>query len=250
MPAGSAKAYVPAIDGLRTVAVLLVVIFHADKTWMPGGFIGVDVFFVISGFLITRNIMADVENGSWSFSTFFARRIARLFPALYATIAATLAAAFLILSPPDLERLGHVAISTILSVSNIFFWMEAGYFDISADHKPLLHTWSLAVEEQFYLVWPLLILALFSLGRRRAVIWGLGAIGIVSFLLAIGLQNKAPSAVFFLTPFRAYQFALGGLIGLSTLPVLGRNYPYAGLLGLAVITMLGFLVDGASSGHF
>lgn len=149
-----AGRYITSIDGMRAVAVIAVLLFHVDFDWAAGGFTGVDVFFVISGFLITRNIIHEVESGTWSFGKFYLRRATRLFPALFATIAFALIAAWWILSPADLERVGQASMMSVLSVGNIFFWMESGYFDANSATKPLLHTWSLAVEEQFYLVWP------------------------------------------------------------------------------------------------
>ncbi|MGB7433390.1 MAG: acyltransferase family protein [Ahrensia sp.] len=246
------KNYFPTIDGVRTLAVGIVVIFHAMPSWMSGGFIGVDIFFVISGFLITRNIVSEIDAGHWSFGRFYLRRIARLFPALFATVLLTLIAAWWYLDPEALERLGRTAIFTVLSVSNIFFWTEAGYFDAAAITKPLLHTWSLSVEEQFYLVWPLLLTALFLSRSLNMVKIGLVAVGAVSLAAALLLDPAQPDTVFFLTPFRAYQFALGGMIGLigPASPSSWRSpVSIAAIISIAALSV-GSLVLNGDSAHF
>lgn len=246
------KNYFPTIDGVRTLAVGIVVIFHAMPSSMSGGFIGVDIFFVISGFLITRNIVSEIDAGDWSFSRFYLRRIARLFPALFATVLFTLIAAWWYLDPEALERLGRTAIFTVLSASNIFFWTEAGYFDAAAITKPLLHTWSLSVEEQFYMVWPLLLTAVFFSRSLAMVKIGLIIVGAVSLAAALLLDPTKPDAVFFLTPFRAYQFALGGMIGLIG-PAAAASWrapvSVAAMISIAALFVGSFLLNGDSA-HF
>lgn len=195
---------------------MAVLLFHVDYLWLAGGFVGVDVFFVISGFLITRNVVRDIGAGQFEFSAFYLRRIARLFPALFVTITLTLGAGYFLLSPDDLERLGRVGVLSALSVGNIFFWLEAGYFDATAATKPLLHTWSLAVEEQFYMIWPLFLFLLAKWGGRALlagiVVSALGSLVAASYVFIID-----PTASFFLTPLRIYQFALGGILACSGL---------------------------------
>lgn len=205
-------SYITSIDGLRAIAVGLVVLFHAGFSGFSGGFIGVDVFFVISGFLITSNILHQRENGSFSFGSFYQKRIARLFPALFTTIIITLIAGFFILSPPDVADLGSTGIYASLSLSNIFFWLDSGYFEKASEVKPFLHTWSLSVEEQFYLFWPATLLVLYKIGKRSAIIIGLGILSIISIVAALEYQSIDSEAVFFLAPFRIYQFGLGALI--------------------------------------
>jgi len=139
-------SYIASIDGLRAVAVLLVLLFHLDVVFVHSGFIGVDAFFVISGFLITRNITKSVENGSFSFLDFYFRRAARLMPAVLTVVLLTLIGGYFFLSSQDYTRLGFSSFLSTISLSNIFFWTEAGYFAQASDTKPLLHTWSLAVE--------------------------------------------------------------------------------------------------------
>ena len=157
--------YRPDIDGLRAIAVLAVIGFHAFPTWIRGGFVGVDVFFVISGYLISTILLAGMERGSFRFSQFYIRRIRRIFPALIVVLLACMVAGWLVLFSFEYKALGkHVAGSTAF-VSNFVLWNEAGYFDKAAATKPLLHIWSLGIEEQFYIAWPLL---LFLVWKRKA----------------------------------------------------------------------------------
>jgi len=243
MPTKQLDDYITSIDGLRAIAVLLVLLFHVDVVWFQGGFVGVDVFFVISGFLITRNILRDIERQDFSFSNFYQRRIARLFPALFVTIGLTLAAGYFILSPEDLERLGRVGVLSTLSVSNLFFWSEAGYFDASATTKPLLHTWSLAVEEQFYLIWPATLFLLSKAGRHSVPI-GIAAICSVSLFAATFVHTLDAEAAFFLTPLRIYQLAFGAALACIVLcrhNILANALFVAGIL--AIVTSSVYVSD-------
>ena len=149
--------YRPDIDGLRAVAVASVVIFHAFPDWLPGGFVGVDIFFVISGFLISGIILGDLNKERFSFVDFYARRVRRIFPALIVVLAACLVLGWFVLLTVEYESLGLHTVAGAGFVSNLLLWSEAGYFDVAASLKPLLHLWSLGVEEQFYLFWPLLL---------------------------------------------------------------------------------------------
>lgn len=248
--------YRPDIDGLRAVAVAAVVLFHAGYPWASGGFVGVDVFFVISGFLITRLIKDEVSaTGGLSFSRFYTRRARRLFPALFFTLAVSFGVALMLLSPHDLERFGGALLHSITSLSNVYFWTEAGYFDAEATAKPLLHTWSLSVEEQFYLVWPV-TLFLLTKGRRKflapaAII----AAGVVSLYLnqwmlarpvpetGAAWYQDARSTIYFLAPFRVFEFSIGAILAWADLRKprsswLREAFPLAGLalIGYAVVT--------------
>lgn len=205
----TSRTYLPHVDGLRALAVLGVLLYHLDLAFIPGGFVGVDVFFVISGYLITWHIREAVDNGTFRFLDFYGRRIRRLFPALLCTIAATLIAGYFVLSPSGYESLAQQSIFSILSVSNFLFWLQSGYFDTLASMKPLLHTWSLGVEEQFYLLWPLLLF----LVRGKHATW------IAMFILAGGsllashiMLLRDPSLVFFMMPFRMAEFCMGAII--------------------------------------
>lgn len=202
--------YRPEIDGLRAIAVVLVILFHAGLGF-SGGFVGVDVFFVISGFLITGLILKEQDTGTFSLRIFWVRRIRRIVPAATLVVGASLAAGGLLLLPDDYGRLAESAIAQQLLVSNVFFWRDTGYFVGPAELKPLLHTWSLAVEEQFYLGYPFLLLTAGRLGRR-----GLGVVlaglTIASFFLSQWAVYHYPSAAFYLLPTRAWELSLGALL--------------------------------------
>lgn len=216
------KDYYPAIDGIRAIAILLVVLFHLDFSWAKGGFVGVDVFFVISGFLITRNIMLAIEEQRFSFSQFYSARIRRLFPALLATILVCLIFGILLLSPDALIRLSGSAIASTLSLANVRFWLVADYFDVDAALKPLLHFWSLSVEEQFYLFWPIsLWLGARYLNNRSRLLLAVVLVATVSLVTSELYLRSDPSASFYLVQFRAYEFAIGAALFL--LPSLVNN---------------------------
>jgi peptidoglycan/LPS O-acetylase OafA/YrhL len=213
------------IDWLRAIAVLAVVAFHFAAPAVFGGFVGVDIFFVISGYLITGIIQSEVESGTFSFARFYERRVRRLLPALYAMVALIAIPSFhYLLSSERLEFLRSVA-AVVTFTSNFFFWFQTGYFDHAAVEKPLLHTWSLAVEEQFYLALPILLWALLRVvkGRRTALPIALGAMALASFALCVWLMRNGGSAnAFFMSPPRAWEFLVGGLVATPGLPVL-RN---------------------------
>ena len=154
------------IDGLRAVAVLPVIFFHAGFSVFQGGFIGVDVFFVISGYLITSILLSDMEAGRFSLASFYERRFRRILPALFFVMLATLPLALMWLMPSELKAYAQSWVAVALFSSNILFWLTSGYFETAAELKPLLHTWSLGVEEQFYVFFPLLLMLLWRRGRR------------------------------------------------------------------------------------
>lgn len=202
-----ASFYRADIDGLRAVAVLLVVVFHAWPGALGGGFIGVDVFFVISGFLISTIILKDLEAGRFSFLEFYQRRVLRIFPALLLVLVAVLAVGWFAMSAADFKRLGKSAAGGAGFVSNFIFWKESGYFDAAAESKPLLHLWSLGIEEQFYIVWPLLLWAAF---RRKVPAVGLIAgAALLSFAFNVYKANTDPVADFY-SPLTRFWELLGG----------------------------------------
>ncbi len=167
---------------------------------------------MISGYLITRNILSEVRGGCFSFKAFYIRRTRRLFPALFATVAMNLLVGIFFASPSDLKHIAQSSIASILSVSNIYFWGQSGYFDSAANQKPLLHTWSLAVEEQFYLVWPVLVVLLARyIKNQRAAVLSLTVLGIIGIWAAERGMASDAAGVFFLTPYRISEFALGAL---------------------------------------
>jgi peptidoglycan/LPS O-acetylase OafA/YrhL len=202
--------YRPEVDGLRAVAVLGVVLFHIGLGF-PGGYVGVDVFFVISGFLITGIIIKGLKRGTFSMLDFWVRRIRRILPAVSVMVVVSLIAGYFLLSPNNFENLAKSSIAQSLMASNVFFWLDTGYFSESADYKPLLHTWSLAVEEQFYVVFPLVLLALWK-WRKQYLVPALLLLGSISLILScVGvLYNQ--QATFFLLPSRAWEMVAGGLL--------------------------------------
>ncbi len=238
------------IDGLRAIAVLSVVLFHLDFALFEGGFVGVDVFFVISGYLITSIIKHKYENQDFKLADFYARRIRRLVPPLIATIAATLFGAALIMTPYDMVGFSRSAVAALFSLSNIVFYLESGYWDTASELKPLLHTWSLGVEEQFYLFWPALIIGLLSIRRIVGLGTSLAVISIFGAVFCIWFTGVDQSAAFYLLPFRVFQFAVGALLipltsslqnRSANLPDLAPNLAFwAGLFCILVsVTTLG-----------
>jgi peptidoglycan/LPS O-acetylase OafA/YrhL len=205
------------IDGLRAVAVVPVVLFHAGVPGFGGGFIGVDIFFVISGFLISSIIASEIDAGKFSIARFYQRRIRRIFPALIAVIAFSFFAGFLLLTPSDLLTLGESIVATSLFVSNVFFWQHANYFSAPLHENPLLHTWSLSIEEQFYLFYPLFLVVVSKLVRPNRTIL-VCFICLMSFLLCAVVVYYKQSASFYMGPTRAWELLIGGLIALGTIP--------------------------------
>lgn len=198
------------IDGLRALAVLPVVFFHAGISFVSGGFVGVDIFFVISGFLITTNIIAEKEAGSFSLLTFYERRIRRILPALFVVMACCIPLAWLWLLPNDLRSFSQSLIAASTLVPNYFFYRTSGYFDTTNELKPLLHTWSLGVEEQYYLIFPLLILVLWRFGKWR-IWWMLALIGLTSLILAQWISSISPTFSFYMLPTRGWEILVGAL---------------------------------------
>ncbi|MBM9595169.1 acyltransferase [Rhodobacteraceae bacterium MCCB 386] len=185
-----------------------VILLHAGLGPLSGGFLGVDVFFVISGYLITSILMADLAGGRFSIVTFYERRARRILPALVVVALACVPFAWRLMTPQEFEDFGQSLVSIAVFASNILFWRESGYFELEAATKPLLHTWSLAIEEQFYIFFPLLLLALWRLGRRW--IWGVtAALGVASLALAGWGARAHPEAAFYLMPTRAWELLAG-----------------------------------------
>jgi peptidoglycan/LPS O-acetylase OafA/YrhL len=240
--------YRPDIDGLRAVAVLPVVFFHADIKGFTGGFVGVDIFFVISGYLITTVIYTEMVADRFSILSFYERRIRRLLPALLVVIFASAIAASFLLLPDELIAFGKSVISTILFVSNALFWTESGYFDSAAGMKPLLHTWSLAVEEQFYIVYPLALLLCFKFSPRIIPVAVAGA-ALGSFLLALFLQPRWPDANFYLPFPRGWELLIGALLAMDVFPEAREERLRTGLgaLGLTLIAWSVFAYDDDTS---
>src|SRR5882757_9686675 len=178
--------YRPDIDGLRAFAVLAVVLYHAFPKVIRGGYVGVDIFFVISGFLITSILFTEITEGRFSFTTFYGRRIRRIFPALAVCLAAVLAYGFVALTPSELAQLGKHVFFGAGFLSNMVLWSESGYFDSAATLKPLLHLWSLGIEEQFYIIWPALLWMLFRMKIKVARL--LAVLFLASFAINVALS--------------------------------------------------------------
>ena len=211
---GPRHTYRPDIDGLRAVAVLAVVAYHAFPNALAGGFAGVDVFFVISGFLITGVTARELDAGDFGYLRFYERRARRIFPALIVVLVATLAIGWVMLLPDEYARLGeHVAAGTLFS-SNLVLWHEVGYFDASSATKPLLHLWSLGIEEQFYLAWPILLMALWKVRRHRVPL--IGGLALASFALSVLTAGSHATAAFYSPLTRAWELMIGALLALGT----------------------------------
>jgi peptidoglycan/LPS O-acetylase OafA/YrhL len=209
----SATKYIPAIDGLRAIAVLSVILFHAFPNAIPGGFIGVDIFFVISGYLITNIIVAQVDSGIFSFKDFYARRIRRIFPALIIVLVSVYALGWFVMLADEFKQLGKHISAGAGFVANWAYWLESGYFDEFHELKPLLNLWSLGVEEQFYIVWPCIILLLVKLkvSLRGTLLFLVG----LSFLLNIFFIKDHQSATFYLPFSRFWELGLGGILAVE-----------------------------------
>ena len=234
--------YRPEIDGLRAVSVLGVLLFHADFGF-PGGYVGVDVFFVISGYLITSLIMKDRAAGKFSYLNFWERRIRRIFPALIAMVMVTTVVAMAVLLPVDLVAYSKSVIAQALLIANVFYWRSSGYFATSSDLLPLLHTWSLAVEEQFYFFFPSL-LAIVRFVSRRVLTLVLGGLAVASFILSVIGTHEFPTATFYLLPMRGWELLIGSLVAISIPPSRLSNrwnsiLTIAGLAGI-LIAMLAY----------
>lgn len=238
------KKYISDIDGLRALAIIAVLFYHVGYKWIPGGFIGVDVFFVISGYLITKNILFDVEHKNFSFFNFYVRRARRLFPALFVMLLISIVFAYQLFSPVDLARFGQSLLYANMSLSNFFFMSEAGYFDAGSDMKPLLHTWSLSVEEQFYLIWPFVLVGLLWFRNKRYLLIFLLLSTIISAYASFVVTEKNPSASFFMLPFRTFEFSIGALVIWAEVFKFRQKYMYDFLtilgLGLILYSLLVF----------
>lgn len=210
MRPNSPISYQPHVDGLRAVAVLSVIAFHSFPRLVTGGFVGVDIFFVISGFLISGIILDGLRQGSFTFADFYARRIRRIFPALAVVLAATLVLGYLFLFPSEFRNLGRHALGGALFVANITLWQDSGYFDTAAELKPLLHLWSLGVEEQFYLLWPLFLFVCYK--RGWSMLWITALICLGSFAFNVWASGSKPIANFFLLPGRFWELMAGSML--------------------------------------
>jgi peptidoglycan/LPS O-acetylase OafA/YrhL len=236
----------PEIDGLRGIAVIAVVLFHARVTAVPGGYLGVDIFFVISGYLITTILVEEVATGRMSLARFYERRVRRIAPALGLVAFASLVPAWWLMPTQQMQDFGRSLVSVAVFAANLNFWRSSGYFDLSAEERPLLHTWSLGVEEQFYLLYPLLLLWAWRRGMgwtRAAVILGLAA----SFALTLAVWRTHAAANFYLLPTRAWELLAGATVALLPPRAVERLAPWAreclSLAALALVLSAVLTVD-------
>jgi peptidoglycan/LPS O-acetylase OafA/YrhL len=207
-------AYRPDVDGLRAVAVLSVVIFHLSKSALPGGYLGVDIFFLLSGFLITSIIWHEVQDGAFSIAKFYDRRIRRIMPAMLVVLFASTIVALLLLLPTDLMGYSRSLLATLAFVANVYFWRDTDYFSRAAEEKPLLHLWSLSVEEQFYIFFPI-VLVLLARWWRRGIMPMVVLLTVGSLIANIFLVSRGGgSPAFFLLPTRAWELGLGAVLAL------------------------------------
>lgn len=230
-------SYRPDIDGLRALAVLPVLLYHAHVPGFGGGFVGVDIFFVISGYLITGIIAREIDAGDFSIINFYERRARRILPALFAVIAFVLIGASWLYLPGDFESVPRSALAALGFLANVWLFMEAGYFQAAAETMPLLHTWSLGVEEQFYIIFPVILIAI----ARIAPAWRLRAVmtlAIGSFIWAVAKQADTDSFAFYLLPPRAWELMIGSLLALGIVPVIRSRWVNEALCIAALIAII------------
>lgn len=238
----STLTYRPEIDGLRALAVLPVIFFHAGFEHFSGGYIGVDVFFVISGFLITSILLNEINNNKFSLISFYERRARRILPALAVVVFVTMPFSWMYLNTSQFQDYSQSVTAVSLFGSNILFWLESGYFQAASEEKPLLHTWSLAVEEQFYLFFPILLLLLYRRSRGGLYTW-LFLISMISFILCEYLVVSKPSANFFLLPSRIWELFVGAFAAILMKSVDPKANDILSMVGLSFIVSGIFLFD-------
>ncbi len=230
-------SYRPEIDGMRAIAIILVILFHAWGSTFPGGYVGVDIFFVISGYLITSIILRENKEGNFTYMRFYARRARRILPALLAMTSVTTVAAFLLFLPAELIEYGKITIYTMLFGSNFRLAATPGYFDQSLQENPLLHMWSLSVEEQFYLIWPtLLVLMLRFLPERKVKLAVIG-LAVVSLIAAELLVHVWPRSAFFHLPSRGWELLAGALLAMNFIPRVASR-AFAEILSAAGLVLM------------
>ena len=222
--------YRPEIDGLRAVAVIPVILFHAGFEAFSGGFVGVDIFFVISGYLITTIINGEITSGTFTIAKFYERRARRILPAILTVGIACIPFAWMWILPTDFKDFSQSLVAVATFSSNILFWLESGYFEATAELKPLLHTWSLSVEEQFYLFFPLLLLLIRGVGIQKKIAV-VAVITLSSLIAAVYGSGTYPSATFYLIPTRAWELGAGALLAMSA--CVDKKIPHALREGIA-----------------
>lgn len=239
------SVYRPDIDGLRAIAVLAVIAFHINKNLLPGGFVGVDVFFVISGFLISLHILKDIELERFSIFDFYRRRVKRIAPPMLVVVLATMVVAQLVMIPEDAELAAESALWSVFSLANVYFWLhhDTSYFAAASSESPLLHLWSLGVEEQFYILWPLLLMFLYRRPRTKVFFVLATLAALASFVGGQLWFQRDPSFVYYMLPTRAGELLVGAMVALAVLRRVEDRLP-AHVIGPMAAT--GLLLVGGS----
>lgn len=232
------------IDGLRAVAVLAVLVFHAFPRYLPGGFVGVDVFFVISGFLISKVILTNLERGTFTIGDFYSRRVRRIFPALLLVLVACLAFGWKTMLAEDLMQLAKHVFGGATFSSNLVLWQEAGYFDKASEAKPLLHLWSLGIEEQFYVAWPLLLWAAWKWRVSPAMLIAVTAVA--SFVLNVAEIRHHPTSTFYSPLSRAWELLMGAALAYRPVSLTTVQRSAASVVGIALIVFAAFALKSSS----
>jgi peptidoglycan/LPS O-acetylase OafA/YrhL len=229
--------YRPEIEGLRALSVMLVILHHLGVPFVSGGYVGVDIFFVISGYLITHTLISESQQGKFSIGGFYKKRIIRLAPAYFAVVTIVTVVSAVLLLPSELTAYAKSALASTFFLANIFMWKETdGYFGESAETIPLLHLWSLAVEEQFYIFWPIIILILSSFIRSKHYIILVLSIVVLGVIASEWATHNTPVAAYFLMPTRAFELLIGAaLIFLPVIPTNSGLKNIASLLGIGLI---------------
>ncbi len=238
--------YRPALDGIRTIAIVSVLIFHLNENWLSGGFIGVDVFFVLSGYLITSIIQKEIFYNDFSFTRFYQRRIARIFPVYFLVTILTLIVAKFTYTIMDYSSVGAVAVAATLFMANIKYMLQGGYFEVSADAQPLMHYWSLSVEEQFYLLFPFILVILYKyLSSKSITIFKIIIfMGLASFLFSIYLTPNNPVWAFYLLPTRAWELLAGSALAIYVMTNEHKSKnSFMQIVGLVIILCSFIFID-------
>ena len=227
------------IDGLRALAVLPVILFHAGFETFSGGFVGVDVFFVISGYLITTIILAELEQGKFSIVNFYERRARRILPALFVIMLVSFILGYFLLMPDEFKNLGQSFVATSLFSNNVLLGLTSGYWDLASEFKPLLHTWSLGVEEQYYVIVPVLLLVFWKIGRG-SIVFLLWSIFLASLLFAVWFVNISPKWSFYLLPTRAWEICIGALAAIYSIKHSKsiEEFKYSGAISLIGLILI------------
>jgi peptidoglycan/LPS O-acetylase OafA/YrhL len=239
--------YRPEIDGLRAVAVLSVIFFHAGFPKFRGGFVGVDVFFVISGYLITTIILSEMEAERFSLANFYERRARRILPPLFLVMLAIFPFSWYLLMPTEMIDFSESIAAVALFSSNILFWQESSYWNTANELKPLLHTWSLAIEEQYYVLFPLFLMIMWRFGKRKILAVFFSAT-LISFAFALWLVYRSPDAAFYLLPARGWELAIGASIAFyllykkNTIRQITSHKALDELFGFLGIVMIGYSI--------